>query len=212
MHPYVQSSAIQIAKTWEQLNIHHQRNEERRCDPHTQWLLLHHWKEWNTAICSNTCGLTCWSHSSSPRWSHPVKSVRKRTTNAVWYHFMWNLKYGTKERVYKQKQIHGHRDPTSSCQGGRAGGRGMDWEFGIGRCKWLHLEWINNKVLMISTGNYITDPVINHNGKEYKKECVFVYTWAVQQRLANIINQLCFNKGVLKKYFTRGKEHTSQFL
>ena len=28
------------------------------------------------------------------------------------------------------------------------GGRGMDWKFGIGRCKLLHLEWINNKVLM----------------------------------------------------------------
>ena len=24
----------------------------------------------------------------------------------------------------------------------------MDWECGVGRCKLLHLEWINNKVLM----------------------------------------------------------------
>ena len=45
----------------------------------------------------------------------------------------------------------------------------MDWEFGVGRCKLLHLGWINNKVLMNSTGNYIQYPVINHNGKEYKK-------------------------------------------
>ena len=29
----------------------------------------------------------------------------------------------------------------------------MDWEFGVGRCKLLHLEWINNKVLLYSTGN-----------------------------------------------------------
>ena len=50
---------------------------------------------------------------------------------------------------------------------GSGGGRGMDWEFGVGRCKLLHLEWINNKVLMYSTGNYIQYPVINHNGKEY---------------------------------------------
>ena len=28
---------------------------------------------------------------------------------------------------------------------------------------------INNKVLMCSTGNYTQYPVINHNGKEYKK-------------------------------------------
>ena len=24
----------------------------------------------------------------------------------------------------------------------------MDWEFGVGRCKLLHLEWIDNKVLL----------------------------------------------------------------
>ena len=60
---------------------------------------------------------------------------------------------------------------------GEGGGRGMDWEFEVGRCKLLHLEWINNKVLIYSTGNYIQYPVINHNGKEYKKECVYVYNW-----------------------------------
>ena len=38
-----------------------------------------------------------------------------------------------------------------------------------GWCKLLHIEWINNKVLLHSTGNYIQSPVINHNGKEYKK-------------------------------------------
>ena len=36
----------------------------------------------------------------------------------------------------------------------------MDWESGVGRCKLLHLEWINNKVLMYSTGTYIQHPVI----------------------------------------------------
>ena len=37
----------------------------------------------------------------------------------------------------------------------------MDWEFGVGRCKLLHLEEINNKVLPYSTGNYIQSPGIN---------------------------------------------------
>ena len=50
---------------------------------------------------------------------------------------------------------------------GRGGGRGMDWEFGVGRYKLLHLGWTDNKVLMNSTGNYIEYPLINHNGKEY---------------------------------------------
>ena len=49
----------------------------------------------------------------------------------------------------------------------------MDGEFGISRCKLIYLEWINNKVLLYSTGNYIQYPVINHNGKEYEE---YIYT------------------------------------
>ena len=50
----------------------------------------------------------------------------------------------------------------------------MDWDFGIGRCKVLHLEWKNNKVLLYSTGNYIQHPVTSYNGKEYKKNaCMY---------------------------------------
>ena len=33
--------------------------------------------------------------------------------------------------------------------------------------KLLHIGWINNKVLLYSTGNYVQYPVINHHGKEY---------------------------------------------
>ena len=62
----------------------------------------------------------------------------------------------------------------------------MDWEFGVGRCKLLHLEWVNNKVLLYSTGNYIQSLGINHNGKEYFKKrmyiCVKLRHFAVQQR------------------------------
>ena len=43
---------------------------------------------------------------------------------------------------------------------------GMDWEVGVSRCKLLYIEWINNKVLLYSTENYIQYPMINHNGKE----------------------------------------------
>ena len=60
----------------------------------------------------------------------------------------------------KQKQTHRHREQTCGCQG-----QGMDWEFGVSRCKLLHIEWM-----------YIQCLGINHNGKEYlKKECVYVY-------------------------------------
>ena len=37
-----------------------------------------------------------------------------------------------------------------------------------------YIEWINDQVLPYSIGNYIQYPVINHNGKEYEKECVSV--------------------------------------
>ena len=55
-----------------------------------------------------------------------------------------------------------------------AGGRGMVWEFGMSRCKLVYIGWINNKVLLYSTGNYIQHPVINHNGKEYEKEYIYI--------------------------------------
>ena len=56
-----------------------------------------------------------------------------------------------------------------------AKGEGLgDLEFGISRCQLLYIEWIDNKVLLYSTGNYIHYPVINHSGKEYEKEYIYV--------------------------------------
>ena len=64
------------------------------------------------------------------------------------------------------KQTHRHGERPCGCQGG------VEWEVGLSRCKLLDLGWINNKVPPESTGNYIQYLVINHNGKEYKKECI----------------------------------------
>ena len=55
-------------------------------------------------------------------------------------------------------------------------GGGVEWEFGVSRCKLIHREQINNKVLLYSTGNYIQYPVINHNGKEFKKNVYICIT------------------------------------
>ena len=46
----------------------------------------------------------------------------------------------------------------------------MDWEFGSSRCKLLYIQWINNKVLLYSTRNYIEYHIINHNEKNIKDE------------------------------------------
>ena len=52
---------------------------------------------------------------------------------------------------------------------GEGVGGGKDWEFGVSRCELLYIGWISKKVLLYNTGNYIQYPVINYNGKEYKK-------------------------------------------
>ena len=40
---------------------------------------------------------------------------------------------------------------------GRWGGKGMNWESGVGRGKLLHLEWTNDNDLMYSTGTIFCD-------------------------------------------------------
>ena len=52
----------------------------------------------------------------------------------------------------EQKQIHGLGEKTCGCGGG---GSGMHWEFGVSRCKLLHLEWISKEMVLYSTGNSI---------------------------------------------------------
>ena len=49
---------------------------------------------------------------------------------------------------------------------GEGFGRGTEWQFEVSRCKLLNIEWINNRVLLYSTGHSIQYPVINHDGKE----------------------------------------------
>ena len=72
----------------------------------------------------------------------------------------------------KQKQIHRHREQTCGCHRGGGGG-GVDWEFGISRCKPLCIGRIN-KFLLYSTGNHIQYLLISHNGREHKKENIYI--------------------------------------
>ena len=45
-------------------------------------------------------------------------------------------------------------------------------ESGINRGKLLYIGWVNDEVLLYSTGNHIQYPVTNHNGKECEKEYI----------------------------------------
>jgi len=47
--------------------------------------------------------------------------------------------------------------------------------------KLLYTGCINNKALFYSTGDQIQELTINHNGKEYEKEGIYVYIY--QQKL-----------------------------
>ena len=83
---------------------------------------------------------------------------------------MWNLKYGTNESTPKTEINPWTRRTDLWLQ--RGGGRERD---GLGFCKLLHLEWIDNEVLLLySIGNYIQSPGINHNGKEYFKKNIYI--------------------------------------
>ena len=76
---------------------------------------------------------------------------------------MWNLNYDTNELIYETETDLQTQRTDLWLPRGRRGWEGKDWEFGISRCKLLHVGWIKNKVLLYSTGNYIQYPVINHN-------------------------------------------------
>ena len=58
---------------------------------------------------------------------------------------------------------------------GEGFGGGKDWEFGISRSTLVHIGWINNKVLLYSTGNSTLYSVMAYMGKESKKEWLYVY-------------------------------------
>ena len=67
---------------------------------------------------------------------------------------MWNIKDDTNEAIHKTETDSQTWGTDLGCPEG-GGGRGMDWESGIDRCKLLHLEWISNEILLYRTGNYI---------------------------------------------------------
>ena len=48
---------------------------------------------------------------------------------------------------------------------GELGESGMDREFGVGRGKLLHLEWISNEILLYRTVNHIQSPGIDNDGR-----------------------------------------------
>ena len=99
--------------------------------PINNGILLSHKKEQNNAICSN-------------KWSKWSKSERERQIPCG-ITYIWNLIYCINEPFHR-KETHGLGEQTCGCQG-EEGGSEMDWEFGVNRCKQLHLAWLSNEIL-----------------------------------------------------------------
>ena len=66
---------------------------------------------------------------------------------------MWNLKYDTNKPIYEIETDSQRTD--LGLPRGRKLGEGWSGRLGLSDIKLLYTEWVNNKVLMYSTENYI---------------------------------------------------------
>ena len=88
----------------------------------------------------------------------------------------------------KQKQIHKRKEQLVAAEGEGLEG-GMNWEFGISRCKLLYTEWINKKVLLYSSGNYSQYPVQFSSVQPQGHVQLFATPWtAARQASLSITN------------------------
>ena len=151
------AALLAITKTWKQ----------PKCPLTDEWIkkmwyiiyngiLLSHKKEWNNAICSNI-DVTRDYHT---KWS---KSEKERQIPYA-ITFMWNPNMTQWTYLWNRNRIMNIENRLVVAKQEGVGG-GMEWEVGVSRCKLLYIEWINNKVLLYSSENYIKYLMINHNGK-----------------------------------------------
>ena len=68
------------------------------------------------------------TRDSHTKWS---KSERERS---IWYHLLWNLKYGVDDPICKTETGDGCGEQTCDCQG-KGEGNGMDRDLGFSGCK-----------------------------------------------------------------------------
>jgi len=78
----------------------------------------------------------------------------------------------------------------------RLGSR-MDWKFGVDRCKLFYLKWINNEVLLYSTGNYTQFLGIDHERNCQEEKNVYIDDWVTllySRHWLSTVNPLYPNK------------------
>ena len=82
--------------------------------------------------------------------------------------YIRNLKYNTNELIYEAETDPQTLETDWWLPKGRGGG-GLDWEFGVSRCKLSYIERINNMFPLYSTEYYIQYLLINIVKKKKKR-------------------------------------------
>ena len=93
-----------------------------------------------------------------------LSEVRQKKANIIWYNLYVESKTWHKWTTKKNKNRLTNIERIDLWLP-----RGMGWgrdalRVWISRCMLLHIEWINNKAWLYSTGKYIQSPMINHKG------------------------------------------------
>ena len=99
--------------------------------------------------------------------------------------------YGKMNLSTKQKQTRRHREKTCGCHGG--GGSGVDWEFGVSRCKLLHLEWVKTLRSYCTAQGTISSLLRQTMMEKNIKKNVYMCNWITllySRNWHNIVNQL----------------------
>ena len=150
--PVLVAALFTIAKTWKQMSIQRWMNKENVIHVYNG-ILFSNKKEWNNVICNNIDGSRHY-HTKQRKTPYNLYVESK-----IWHKwtYLWNRNRLTdiESRIVVAKE--------------KGSGGEINWEFGISICKLLYIEWINIKVLLYSSGNYIQYSVINHNRKQKKK-------------------------------------------
>lgn len=96
--------------------------------------------------------------------------LSQKKTNTVWYHLYVASKVRLKGTYLQNRsRLTDTENRRGGCQ--RGGGEGRDgWHVGMGRCKLLYTERINNQVLLWSTGNSGQYPMVNRDGNGFFKK------------------------------------------
>ena len=123
-----------------------------------------HKKEWNNAICSNMY---------APRDYHTKWSKSER--EQILYNITYLISKIWHKWTYLQNWNRLRQRTGLWLQRGWGVGEGWIGNLGLADAN-SSVEWINNKVLLYSTGNYIQQHMINRNGKEYGKN-IYIYIY-----------------------------------